>query len=137
MEFLNVIAAALAAFAFGAVWYMSMSKPWIAAAELQVDAQGRPTKGNGQDGGSSPMPFVIGLVAMVLVAGMMRHMLATSGVTSIGGGAIAGFGIGAFFITPWVAMNYGFAMRKPALTLIDGVNAVAGCAIMGAVLNAF
>lgn len=131
MEFVNVIVAAIAAFAFGAVWYMSMSKRWIAAAEIPVDADGKP-QGNG-----SAMPFVVGLVAMVLVAGMMRHLLASSGVTTIGGGAIAGFGIGAFFITPWVAMNYGFAMRKPALTVIDGVNSVVGCTIMGAVLNAF
>ena len=131
MEFLNVIVAALAAFAFGAVLYMSMSKPWIAAAEVPVDATGRP-QGNG-----SAMPFVVGLVAMVIVAGMMRHLLGSSGVTSVGAGAIAGFGIGAFLITPWVAMNYAFAMRKPALTVIDGVNSVVGCAIMGAVLNAF
>jgi Protein of unknown function (DUF1761) len=137
MEVLNVLAAALAAFAFGAVWYMSMSKPWIAAAELQCDDKGRPMRADSQGGGSSPMPFVIGLVAMVLVAGMMRHLLAASGVTSIGGGAVAGLGIGAFFITPWVAMNYGFAMRKPALTVIDGVNSIVGCTIMGAVLNAF
>jgi hypothetical protein len=68
---------------------------------------------------------------------MMRHLLGTSGVSSVGGGAIAGFGIGAFLVTPWVAMNYAFALRKPSLTLIDGVNAVAGCTIMGAVLNLF
>ncbi len=137
MEILNVIAAAVAAFAFGAVWYTTMSKAWIAAAEVKVDAQGRPTRADGQSGGSSPMPFVIGLVAMIVVAGMMRHVLASSGVTTVGGGLVAGLGVGAFLITPWVAMNYGFAMRKPALTLIDGVNSVVGCGIMGAVLNAF
>lgn len=131
MEIVNVLAAALAAFAFGAIWYMSMSRAWIAAAEVPVDAAGRP-QGNG-----SPMPFVVGLVAMVLVAGMMRHMLAMSGVASVGGGLVAGAGIGAFLITPWVAMNYAFAMRKPALTLIDGVNSIVGCALMGAVLNLF
>jgi Protein of unknown function (DUF1761) len=136
MQFLNVIAAALAAFAFGAVWYMSMSKAWIAAAEIAVDANGRPVPREGGGAGGA-MPFIIGLVAMVLVAGMMRHLLGASGVTTVGGGAIAGFGIGAFLITPWVAMNYGFAMRKPSLTLIDGVNSVVGCTIMGAVLNAF
>ncbi|MCU0905498.1 MAG: DUF1761 domain-containing protein [Tabrizicola sp.] len=127
MEFLNVIAAGLAAFAFGAVWYIAMSKPWMAASGVTEEQQ--------KAGG--PLPFVIGLVAMVLVAGMLRHLLATSGVTTIGGGAIAGFGVGAFLITPWVAMNYAFAMRKPALTVIDGVNSVVGCTIMGAVLNAF
>jgi hypothetical protein len=127
MEFLNVIAAAVAAFAFGAVWYIAMSKPWMAAAGITEEQQ--------RSGG--PMPFVVGLVAMVVVAGMMRHMLGTSGVTTVGGGAIAGFGIGAFLITPWVAMNYAFGMRKPALTVIDGVNSVVGCTIMGAVLNLF
>jgi Protein of unknown function (DUF1761) len=127
MEFLNVIAAAVAAFAFGAVWYIAMSRPWMAASGVTEEQQ--------KNGG--PMPFVVGLVAMVIVAGMMRHMLGTSGVTTVGGGAIAGFGIGAFLITPWVAMNYAFGMRKPSLTVIDGVNSVVGCTIMGAVLNAF
>lgn len=131
MEILNVIVAALAAFAFGAVWYMSMSKAWIAAAEVPVDANGKP-QGNG-----SVMPFVVGLVAMVIVAGMMRHVFVMSGLTTIIGGVKGGAGIGAFLITPWVAMNYAFGMRKPALTLIDGVNSVVGCTIMGAVLNLF
>lgn len=131
MEILSILAAALAAFAFGAVWYMSLSKVWIAAAEIPVDANGRP-QGNG-----SPMPFLVGILAMLLVAGMMRHILAMSGVSSIGGGLVAGAGIGAFLITPWVAMNYAFAMRKPALTLIDGVNSVVGCALIGLVLNLF
>jgi hypothetical protein len=131
MEFVNVVVAAVAAFAFGAVWYITMSKPWLAASGIAVDANGKPV------GGGSPMPFVVGLVAMILVAGMMRHMFATSGIVSVGGGAVAGLGIGAFLITPWVAMNYAFGMRKPALTLIDGVNSVVGCTIMGAVLNLF
>ena len=131
MEFVRVIAAAIGAFAFGAVWYMSMSKPWIAAAEVPVDANGRP-QGNG-----SPMPFVVGLIAMVIVAGMMRHIFARAGIVTPGAGLVAGLGIGAFFITPWVAMNYAFAMRKPALTVIDGVNSVIGAGIMGLILTLF
>ena len=131
MEFLNVIAAALGAFAFGAVWYMSMAKPWIKAAGVPVDAAGKP-QGNG-----SPMPFVVGLVAMVIVAGMMRHVFASAGVVTLGAGIVSGFGVGAFFITPWVAMNYAFAARPAALSVIDGVNAVVGCAIIGAILTLF
>ncbi|OZA12998.1 MAG: hypothetical protein B7Y02_06655 [Rhodobacterales bacterium 17-64-5] len=127
MEVLNVIAAAAAAFAFGAVWYIAMARPWMAASGV--------TEAEQRAGGA--LPFVIGLLAMVVVAGMMRHLLGTSGVTTISGGAIAGFGIGAFFITPWMAMNYAFAQRKPALSVIDGVNAIVGCTIIGAVLNAF
>ena len=127
MEFLSVIAAAIGAFAFGAVWYIAMSKPWMAASGV-TEAQQR---------ASGPLPFVVGLLAMVLVAGMMRHIFAGAGIVTPGAGILAGAGIGAFFITPWMAMNYAFALRRPALTVIDGVNSVVGCAIMGAILTLF
>jgi len=42
MELLNVIAAGLASFAFGAVWYMSLAKPWAEASGVEVDAEGKP-----------------------------------------------------------------------------------------------
>jgi Protein of unknown function (DUF1761) len=131
MEYVKVIAAALGAFAFGAVWYMTMSKPWIRAAGIPTDTQGRP-QGNG-----SPMPFVIGLVAMVLVAGMMRHVFVESGLDTISEGVMGGAGVGAFLITPWVAMNYAFSMRPLTLWLIDSVNAIVGCIIMGVILTLF
>ncbi len=131
MEFLNVIAAALGAYAFSALWYTAMSKPWITAAGIPTDSAGKP-QGNG-----SPMPFLIAFVAMVLVAGMMRHVFQMSALDTIGEGIMGGTGIGAFFITPWVAMNYAFGMRKFALWWIDSVNAVVGCTIMGVILTLF
>ena len=131
MEILNVIVAAAGAFAFSSVWYISMSKPWIAASGIPVDANGRPM-GNG-----SVVPFAVGIVAMILVAGMMRHVFQMGGIDTLGEGVLSGFGVGAFFITPWVAMNYAFGMRKPALTVIDSVNAIVGCTIMGAILVLF
>jgi hypothetical protein len=131
MEYLNVIAAALAAFAFGAVWYMSMSKPWMAAAEIELGPDGRPANA------SDKTPFVIGLVGMLIAAGMMRHIFGMAGIDTLGKGVTAGLGIGAFSVMPWVAMNYAFGQRKPMLTLIDGVNVVVGCGIIGAVLMAF
>jgi Protein of unknown function (DUF1761) len=131
MEILNVIAAAVGAYAFSAVWYIAMSKPWIRAAGIPTDAAGKP-QGNG-----SPMPFFIAFVAMVLVAGMMRHVFIMGGIDTIGEGTVSGFGVGAFFITPWVAMNYGFSMRPLKLWLIDSVNAVVGCTLMGLILVLF
>ena len=50
---------------------------------------------------------------------------------------MSGLGVGAFLITPWVAMNYAFAARPAMLSVIDGVNAVVGCAIIGAILTLF
>ncbi len=131
MQFFVVILAAAVAYGFGAFWYIRMAKPWMAAAGIPVDANGKP-QGNG-----SPMPFVIGFVAQLLVAGMMRHIFVQAHLDTVLLGVMGGFGIGAFLITPWVAMNYAFAARPFKLTLIDGVNSVVGCTLMGIVLGLF
>ena len=105
MEYLQVLLAAVAAYAFGAVWYITLSKPWIAAAGIAVDASGKP------QGGRSPMPMVIGFVCVLLVAGMTRHIFGMAQMDTLSEGLMGGFGLGAFIITPWVAMCYNYAMR--------------------------
>lgn len=130
MEILSVLVAAVATFGFGAVWYMTLSKPWMEAAEIKLGPDGRPANA------ADKSPFIIGFVGMVLAAGMMRHIFGMAAIDSLGKGLISGLGIGAFSVMPWVAMNYAFGQRKGKLTLIDGGNVVIGSAIMGAVLGA-
>ena len=130
MELFNVILAAVAGFAFGAVWYMKLSKPWVEAAGIEVDADGNPVD-------QSAMPFIMAGVAMLLVAGMMRHVFALAGIETIDKGLISGLGIGLFFISPWIMINNGYGGRPFKLTLIDGGYATFGCALMGAVLTVF
>ena len=131
MGMLSVLIAAAASFAFGAVWYISLSKPWMAAADVACDDDGKPTENGGV------LPFIIGGVCMILVAGMMRHIFAMAGIDGFGKGLVAGLGVGLFFITPWVAMNYAYSMRPKNLTLIDGGYSIIGPAIIGAVLGLF
>lgn len=131
MEVLNVLAAAFAAFAFGALWYIGLSKPWIEAAGITLGPDGRPANSGGVS------PFVIGIIAMVLAAGMMRHIFSMAGIAEVSKGLTAGLGIGAFAVMPWVAMNYAFGQRPMKLTVIDGGNVIIGSGIMGAVLTLF
>ena len=131
MEILNVFAAALAAFAFGAVWYMTMAKPWMAAAEIKLGPDGRPANA------TDKTPFVVGLIGMVIAAGMMRHIFGMTAIDTAVMGLTAGLGIGAFSVLPWVAMNYAFGQRKFMLTVIDGVNVIIGSGLMGLVLMLF
>lgn len=130
MGVLAVILAAAASWAFGAFYYMTLSKPWVEAAGIEVDEDGRPVN-------SSPAPFILSALCMILVAGMMRHVFVMSGITGLGGGFVSGFGVGLFFIAPWIMINNAYGGRPFRLTLIDGGYAVAGCAIMGAVLSLF
>ena len=131
MGILSVLVAAAAAWLFGAAYYMTLSKQWIAATGMPVDENGKPI-GNG-----SPLPFVLSALAMILVAGMTRHIFAASGVASFGAGRVSGLGIGLFFIAPCIMINNAYAMRSFKLTVIDGGYAVGGCAIIGAVLTLF
>lgn len=131
MGILAVIVAAFAGFAVGAVWYMTFARPWMAAAEIQVGPDGRPVNG------SSPMPFIVSGIAMLMVAGFMRHIFAMAGIDSPGKGLLSGLGIGAFFILPWMAMNYAYAMRPRMLAVWDGGYAILGCGAIGLVLTLF
>ena len=129
MGLLSVIVAAAAAWVFGAVWYMALAKPWQRVSGANMDQATRRMKG--------AMPFILSAVAMIVVAGFMRHVFAMSGLDTVGKGLVAGLGVGLFFITPWIVINNAYPDRPFLLSLIDGGYAVGGCAIMGVVLMLF
>ena len=130
MGFLAVIVAAAAGFGFGAAWYMTLAKPWIEAAQIKVGPDGQPVN-------TSPLPYIMAAIAMLLVAGMMRHTFALSGIDTAMKGLVSGLGIGLFFISPWIMINNGYGGRPFRLTLIDGGYATFGCALIGLVLGLF
>lgn len=129
MELVSIVVAALAGFAVGAVWYMGLSRPWMEAADLPRGPDGRPLEM------SSLKPFLLALLAMVLVAAMMRHLFILAGIEGAGRSFLMGLGIGAFFVTPWLAMDYAYSMRDRRLTWIDGGYAILGCGVIGLVLG--
>jgi hypothetical protein len=127
MEIINVIIAGIAAFAFGAVWYMSLSKPWMAATGTTEE----------ETNNTGNAPYIIAMVGAILTAGMMRHIFAGTGVDGVGSGVLSGFGIGLFIAAPWIINNCAFAGRPASLMLIDGGYAVGGCTVIGLVLTLF
>lgn len=130
MGLLSVIVAAVAAFAFGAGYYMALAKPWMAAAAIEVGPDGKPVN-------ESPIPYIVSFICIILVAGMMRHTFALSGIDTFGKGLQSGFGIGLFFITPWIFINTGYSNRPWKLAVIDGGYATAAATIIGGVLTLF
>ena len=128
MQLVAVLLAAAAGFGAGAAWYMINGQRWMAAVgrtEEELNAE------------KSPLPFVIGFLASVLTAGLMRHVFASAGVGGIGGGLVSGLGIGLFFVAPWIVTNYAFAGRTKALWWIDAGHVVLACSAIGLVLGLF
>ncbi|WP_204112622.1 DUF1761 domain-containing protein [Shimia biformata] len=129
MELVSVIVAAVASFAFGAVWYMVLGDRWMAAAGVAKGEDGRPANA------ADKSTYIIALICALIVAGMMRHIFGLSGIDGAVKGLVAGFGIGAFLATPWLVTNYTFADKPSDLKWIDGGYATFGCTVMGLVLG--
>lgn len=129
MEYLSVILSAVAAFAVGAGYYMALSKPWVEASGVPVGEDGQPLNG------SNPVPYIVSFVMILLVAGMMRHTFALSGIETVGKGILSGLGIGAFFIAPWIFINTGYSDRPWKLAIIDSGYAILSGGVIGLVLT--
>ncbi len=131
MEYISVIIAAVGSYGFGAVWYMTLAKPWMSASGVTQEMV-KPA-----DGKQDMTPFIVSAIASILVAGMMRHVFEMADITGLGKGGLAGLGLGLFIVSPWIVTNYAYGMRPRNLTLIDGGYATIGCTIMGLILGFF
>ncbi len=126
-----VIVAALAGFGFGAIWYTVLGGVWLRAL-------GR-TKGDckQQTGFAKALPFIIALVALLVMATMLAGIMAHLGSYTVRGGVIAGGLLWLGFVITTLGVNHAFAGATPMLTVIDGGHWLAVLLIQGAVIGAF
>ena len=127
MGVLSIILAAVAALIFGAIWYGIIGKQWMEASGLTEESIDR----------KNPAPYIVSFICAVLVAGMFRHVLAMSGVETLGKSALTGLGLGLFIVAPWIATNVMFSQRSKSLIWMDGIYPTIGMALMGIVLALF
>ena len=104
---------------------MSLGKRWMDAAGV--------TEEDTQNEG--PLPYIVTFIMAILVAGMLRHVMATGGVHGSWNGLVTGFGLGAFIALPWMVNNIMFANRSKSLIWMDGLYPVIGMSIRGLVLG--
>jgi hypothetical protein len=131
MNWLAILIATIAGFAFGAAYYMSLSKPWLAAigkTKEQITAEGK----------GSPLPFIISIVALavmaVVLAGMIGHLGA--GRVTLRNGVITALFMWVGFVITTMAVNNAFGQRKASLTVIDGIHWLGVLVIQGAIVGA-
>ena len=127
MEYLGIPAATLAGWMFGAVWYTSLMKPWMAAVEMGKDEIGARQR--------LVNPMLASVLAELVLAAVLFYVLNRMSVVGWHWGAMAGFIIVAGIVLPTIFVNYIFPGRKLMLTVVDGAHWIGVVTIMGAILG--
>jgi Protein of unknown function (DUF1761) len=129
-----ILAAAIASYAFGAAWYMGLSKQWMEAQETTKAALDKRHT-------VAWLPFAVSFVAQLLMAyllaGVIVHM-ARSGISlSARSGVISALFIWAGFVMTTMVTNNAFQGRRWMLSVIDGAHWLGVLIIQGAIIGAY
>ena len=132
VSYLAILVAAVASWIFGAAWYMTLAKPWMAAQGYANEAEML-----GPSGKPSPVPFVIAFVAELVMAWVLAGIIGHMGRVTVGNGLITGFFAWLGFAITTMAVNYAYSRHKPMLTAIDGGHWLGVLLIQGLVIGLF
>lgn len=125
INYLAILVAAIAGFAWGAAYYMTLSKQWLAAV-----GQVQPNK--------SPTPFIITFIALLVMgwvlAGTLGHL--GTGQVTVKNGIISGLFVWLGFVLTTVFVNNAYPGRKYLLSVIDSLHWLGVLVIQGAVIGA-
>jgi hypothetical protein len=107
-----ILAAGLAGWVFGAVWYGVFGKPWQRAQGINPD-----------DCKDKKMPLnllLVSFLAALVMSATIYYLLASMGMVGIGPSALFGLTIGVGLIMVSLLVNNLFQQRHFTLTVIDG-----------------
>lgn len=130
MNYLAVLVAGVAGFAFGALYYTALAKPWMAA----IGKTEEEIKAN-----MSPVPYVIAGIAQLVIAFMLAGVIGHLGtdMTTVRNGLITAFFIWLGFVVTTMAVNHAFQGAKRSLTVIDSGHWLGVLLVQGLVIGLF
>ena len=129
MNYLAILVAAIAAFAWGAAYYTALSRQWLAAVGMTREQM---------QTARSATPFIVSFVALLIMgwvlAGTLGHL--GPGQVTVKNGIISGLFLWLGFIVTTVFVNNAYPGRKYSLSVIDSIHWLGVVVIEGAVIGA-
>jgi len=112
---LTILVATIASWLFGAGWYGTLAKPWMAASGVSEEDV------KGPNGKPSPVPYVISFICEFVMAYLLAVLLlhTSNGEFSLGTALFSAFLIWLGFIFTTQLVNHQYSMRPISLTVID------------------
>jgi Protein of unknown function (DUF1761) len=126
-----VLAAAFAAFMLGNVYYMALSKQWMAAHGFQKEVM------QANFAKHSMRPMVICFLATYVMSFMLYGILTHMPHFDIRNGIISGVLLWIGFVATTLAVNYGFGMKGFKAYLIDSGHWLLSLVLQGWILGWF
>jgi len=128
ISYLAVLAAAVAGFAFGALYYTLLGRAWLAAIDRTETEMAE---------NRTAAPFVVAAIAQLVMAFVLAGTLGHLGpgqVTPLNG-VISALFVWAGFVATTVAVNNAFRGARWSLSLIDGAHWLGALVIQGLVIG--
>ncbi|MEL7429598.1 MAG: DUF1761 domain-containing protein [Pseudomonadota bacterium] len=123
INYIALLAAALAGMVSGAAWYGLLAKPWMKAV------------GYSEEPKQSPGIYFVAALAQLLIAYMLSVLFLHFPDVSAGGGALAAFFCWLGFCLAPMAVNHRFQSKGWDLTLIDGGYWLVVFVLQGAIIG--
>src|SRR3569623_1064625 len=107
-----ILAAGVAGWIWGAIWYGVLGKPYQRALGLNPeDCKGK----------KMPIaPMVAAFVAAVVMSAVLYQLLTNLGGLGLRDSMVTGLTVGVGFVLTTVLVNNMFQQKSPTLTVIDG-----------------
>jgi hypothetical protein len=133
LNFLSVVAAAVAAWIFGAIYYTTLGKFWMAA--QGKTAESCKAEFAAKSGLAKFAPFVLSFVGALITGAVLYGILTHSGLWSWHAGIITGVFCWFGFVLTTVVINNAYAGRKVMLSVIDGAHWLGVLIIIGGIVG--
>jgi hypothetical protein len=128
VNIVSVLVAAIASFAFGAAWYISLAKPWMAA-------MGKTEEQLNPGGKQDPLPYIITFIMQLIMAWFLGGLILHLGPSSLQAGLTAAFFVWLAFVVTTQIVSHRFTRAPWSLTLIDCGHWLGVFLIQGAILG--
>jgi hypothetical protein len=124
---LAILAAGVAGWIFGAIWYGVLSRAYQRALGLNPD--------DCKDRKMPITPMVVSFLAAIVMSAVLYQVLTNLGVMGVVPAALAGLTIGVGFLATSTLVNNLFQQKSMALTAIDAGHWVLAVVVESVVLS--
>jgi hypothetical protein len=135
VNILSVLTGAVVAWLFGAVYYTTLGRAWMAA--QGKTAESCKAEFAAKSGLAKFAPFVLSFVGALITGVVIYGILTHSGLWSLRAGMITGAFCWVGFVLTTVTVNNAYAGRKVMLTVIDAAHWLGALVIIGGIVGAW